>query len=175
MVLNKSWLLLAIPGAIVAIVLLALTATSLVRTVRRSVVASVPVLPEQTLTFTESGSYVLNVEGKSFTRAAAGLSFELTKEAASLSIPLHAILVRTKVSSFSRTRLELYRFEIPDAGRYTLRISGANAGTEAGDAAVVITRSFTVTMVLHILALVALGALFVGSLVVTGLVFAERA
>jgi hypothetical protein len=174
MVLNKSWLFAAIPLAVIALALLALTAISLLRTVRRSVVVSVPMRADQTVTFKDAGSYVLNVEGTSLSRVAAGLSFAITKEGSGTSIPLHRILVRTKVSSFSRTRLGLYGFDIPAPGVYTLRMTGMDSSTNYDSGAIVITRPFTLALVTHVLALVTLGALFIGSLVITGLVLSKR-
>lgn len=174
MVLSKSWLLLALPLAVVALVLLTLTAVSLLRTVRSSVVMSVPVRAEQAVTFKEAGSYVLNVEGKTFSRAAAGLGFVIATEGSATSVPLQKVLMRTEVSSFSRTRLELYSFEIAAPGVYTLRITGTNSSSGNDNAAIVFTKPFTLALVLHVLALVALGVMLIGSLVVTGLVLAKR-
>lgn len=173
MVLTKAWLLATIPAAIVAVILLSMTAMSLLRTVRRSVLMSVPLIDQQTVTFQESGTFVLNVEGKSMSRVASGLNFAIAKVDGLSAIPMHRILVRTKVSSFSRTRLGLYGFEITAPGAYALRVTGIDSNLQSDDPEIVFTRPFGIALVLHVLALVALGALFIGSLVVTGLVFSK--
>ncbi|MEP6835331.1 MAG: hypothetical protein ABJB74_18245 [Gemmatimonas sp.] len=174
MILSKSWLLLTVPLAIVALVLLSLMALSLLRTVRRSVVVSVPVRAEQSISFKEGGSYMLNIEGAALSRVATGLSFAITASDGAANVPLRRVIVHTKVSSFSRTRLELYSFDVPAPGAYVLRVHGADSSLAHIDAAIVLTRPFTAALVLHVLGLIALGAMLIGSLVVTGLVLAKR-
>lgn len=174
MVLSKSWLLLTLPLAVLALVLLTLTAFSLLRTTRRSVVASLPVHAEQSITLDDAAVYVLNVEGDSLNRVATGLNFAVAKAGSASTLRMWPILVRTKVSSFSRTRLELFSFETPAPGVYTLRTTGMNPNADYSRAAIVITKPITVALVLHVLGLVGLGVMLIGSLVVTGLVLAKR-
>jgi hypothetical protein len=90
------------------------------------------------------------------------------------SIALSPILFRTDVSSMSRSRLELYSFTIPSAGAYTLRIEGIDPATDYSSHAILITRQYRAALVLHVLALVALGAALIGSLVVSGLVLSGK-
>ena len=59
--MSRSWLFLTIPVALAALVLLSRTALSLLRTVRGSVIASVPIRLEQQLTINSSGAFALNV------------------------------------------------------------------------------------------------------------------
>ena len=166
MILSRSWLLLTLPVAVVAIGLLSWTVLSLVRTVRKSVVASVPVREQQLVTFDKGGNFALGVEGDIGSRL-GGLQFSLLSGGGA-TVQLHRILVRTKVSSFSRARVELYSFTLSSPGTYTLRVDGLESPTNNGSDAIVFTRRFQGTLVAHILALIVLGAAFIGSIVVSG-------
>ena len=166
MILSRSWLLLTVPVAVVAIGLLSWTVLSLVRSVRRSVVASVPVRDQQQVTFDRGGDFAFGLEGE-IGRSLGGLQFSLTG-ASRATVPLHRILVRTRVSSLSRARVELYSFTLPSRGAYTLRINGLDPSTDNGSDAIVFTRRFQGTLVAHILALIVLGAALIGSIVVSG-------
>lgn len=166
MVLSRSWLLLTLPVAVVAIGLLSWTVLSLVRTVRKSVVASVPVREQQQVTFDQRGDFALSIEGD-IGRRLGGLQFSLSSGGGA-TVPLHRILVRAKVSSFSRARVELYSFTLSSPGAYTLRVDGLESPTSHASDAIVFTRRFQGTLIAHILALIALGAAFIGSIVVSG-------
>jgi hypothetical protein len=104
----------------------------------------------------------------------AGLQFTLVDTERRAAIPLRTALVRTRVSSLSRARRELYVFGIDAPGNYVLRVEGASESLAASHPFVVVTRPFGGALVLHVLALVASGALLIGSIVVTGLILAGR-
>jgi hypothetical protein len=169
MLLNRSWLLLTVPVGLAALGLLVATAVSLVRTVRGSVVTRVPVRAEQRVTLDRAGELALSYEGSMLSRGPAGLRFALTG-ADGAAVPLHGVLFRTRVSSFRRTRMELYDFTLRAPGAYVLRVEGLGPAEYGGDA-IVFSRRFGAALVGHVLALVVLGAAFIGSMVATGLVF----
>jgi hypothetical protein len=171
---NRSWLLLTLPVALLAIAALAWTVRSLLRTVRGAVVLSVPMMPRQVVRFEQPGQYALNIEADSLTAVIAGLQFTLVDTERRTAIPLRTALVRTRVSSLSRARRELYVFGIDAPGNYVLRVEGASESLAASHPFVVVTRPFGGALVLHVLALVASGALLIGSIVVTGLILAGR-
>lgn len=172
--MSRSWLLLTIPVALAALALLSLTALSLLRTVRGSVIASVPIREEQQVTINSGGSFALNLEGPVFTSRPANLRFALSGAEPGTEIALNPILFRTDVSSMSRSRVELYSFAIPSPGDYTLRVEGIDPSTDYSNLAILITRQYRAALVLHVLALVALGAALTGSLVVSGLVLGGK-
>ena len=58
MILSRSWLLLTLPVAVLALGLLTRVAIGLVRTTRSAVVASVPVRTEQRIAFDRAGELV---------------------------------------------------------------------------------------------------------------------
>lgn len=171
--MNRTWLVLTVPVAVVAIGALTWTVRSLIRTVRGSVVLSVPAVPEQPVRFSEAGRYSLNARASSRLTSVAGLRFSLEDAASGRQVPLDRTLVRTTVSSASGVRLELYGFTIVVPGTYLLRIQGEGPDAAAG-LAIVFTRRYTPALVLHVLAIVALGALFIGSLVATALALTVR-
>ncbi|MDB4910530.1 MAG: hypothetical protein JWO39_1353 [Gemmatimonadetes bacterium] len=172
--MSRSWLLLTIPVALAALALLTLTALSLLRTVRGSVIASVPVSAEQQVTINSSGSFALNLDGPVFTARPASLRFALSSAESGTQIALNAIVFRTSVTSMSRSRVELYSFTIRSPGTYTLRVSGIDPSTDYSAQAILITRRYGAALVFHVLALVALGAALIGSLVVSGLVLSGK-
>jgi hypothetical protein len=85
-----------------------------------------------------------------------------------LTIPGNSVLFRATVSSFSRARLLVRSFQVPEPGAFTLRITGIRQDA-ARDDRILISRPVRVAMVLHILGFVALGSLMIGSMVASGL------
>jgi hypothetical protein len=174
MVLPRSWLALTIPIGLIALGLLAWTVVSLVRTVRGAIVMSVPLREEQRVTFDRGGELALNLESGSFLRNLGGLGFGVSTTGSGTTIPLHPVLFRTEVSSFSRRRLELYSFTLPAAGSYLLRVTGINSAADPATDAIVFTRRFRGALVFHVLALIALGGTFIGSIVVSAFALSDR-
>jgi hypothetical protein len=174
MLLSRAWLFVTVPVALGAIGLLAWTALRLVRTARGAVVASVPVRAEQRVVFDHAGAFALNLEGPALARGVAGLRFTLSGAERGAAVPLHPILFRTRVSSFTRARLELFGFTLPAPGTYVLRVDGADPSAEQRGDAIVFTRRFTGALVAHVLALVALGAVLIGAIVISGFVLGGR-
>ncbi|MDQ2767704.1 MAG: hypothetical protein M3Y30_11165 [Gemmatimonadota bacterium] len=172
--LSRSWLLLTIPVAIAAIVLLSWTIASLLRTVRGSVIATVPMQAEQRVDINSSGDFAINIESPLLTRRPTNLRFALSGADSEARIALYPILLQTDVTSMSRSRMELYSFTIFAAGAYKLRIDGLDPAVDYSRDAILITRQFRGALVLHVLALIACGAVLIGSLVVSGLVLSGK-
>jgi hypothetical protein len=171
---SRTWLFLTIPGALASLALLSWTAMSLLRTVRGSVVASVPVVAEQTVAINSSGDLAINIETPLLAHRPAQLLLSLYAANSDTRIALSPIAMQTKVSSMSRTRIELYSLTLPSAGTYVLRIEGLNPSTDYSADAVLITRPYHGALVLHVLALIFLGVALIGSLVVSGLVISGK-
>lgn len=162
------WLLATVPAFLISTWLLVRTIRSLIRTTQRSVVASVPLQGRQTLALPEAGAYDLFVEGKRMSRDFAGLDFAL-EDGAGASIPLNRFVVRTTVSGISRVRVKVRGFRLHEAGPVTLSIQGIREGSDAENR-LVFGRPFLGALVVHVLALVVLGASTIGALVGTILV-----
>jgi hypothetical protein len=171
---SRSILFLTVPVAIAALALLSWTAVSLLRTVRGSVVTSVPIRAEQRVHFDATGNLALNLEGPLGALLPTKLHYALSSADGATRIPLAPIAFRTEVTSMSRSRIELYVFTIPAPGDYVLRIDGLDASVDYSACAIIIARQYGVSLVLHVLALVALGVALIGSLVVSGLVLSGK-
>lgn len=159
------WVALTVPAFFISAWLLAKSISSLVRLVRGSVVLSVPVTPVQSLRLEQAGPYQLGVEGNRFSRDFGDLDFELRSPHGD-SMALPAILVRTSVNGLTRSRLTLRSFEADEPGNYQLTVRGIGPSQNA-DNRIVISRPIGGSMVGLILAIIATGALTLGSLVGT--------
>jgi len=169
---NAAWLALTVPAFVVAVILLGLTIRSLIHTVRGSVVATVPVRAEQRFALPRAGDYALYVEGKFLSRDFGALEFSLA-DVAGAPVTLHPVLFRTTVSSFSRVRLQLRHFHAAAPGTFTLRVTGIRENQDPENR-IVFTAPVTARMVLHILAIIVLAALTIGSLVGSLLILLNR-
>ena len=172
--MSRSILFLTIPVAIAALALLSWTAVSLLRTVRGSVVATIPIRPDQHVAIDATGDLALNLEGPLGALLPTKLHFALSSADGATRIPLASIAFRTEVTSMSRSRIELYGFTIPTPGDYVLRIDGIDSSVDYSACAIIIARQYGVSLVLHILALIALGVALIGSIVVSGLVLSGK-
>jgi hypothetical protein len=165
--ISESWLVAAVALFLIAAFLLGWTIRSLIRTVRGSVVASIPLRDVQTFSLPHPGACDLYVEGTRFSRDFGSLEFALS-DPAGAAVNLQSVWFRTTISGVSRVRLHLRSFKVVDAGTLTLRISGIKPDQDPENRIVFATPVRT-RMVLHILALIALGVLTMASL--GGLIF----
>jgi hypothetical protein len=164
---SPSWIALTAPLFVLSVWLLYRTIRSLVGTVRKSIVASVPLREEAALTVDEPGAYDLSVEGSQLSTDFGGLDFAMLRVDGT-PVPMRTAWFRTTVSSVSRVRLQLRRLSVEAPGRFTLRISGIKPDQDPENR-VVLSRPIGTAIVGHVLALVALGMLTVGSLVASAL------
>ncbi len=166
----SRWVFVSAPAVVVAGILLALTIRSLLRTLRSSVVATLPLASGQAVRFDAPGTYDLYGEANFGSANFSGLDFAMT-DSDGRDVPMHAVTFRTVVRTMSGVRLQLRSFEIPRAATYTLRVT--DAADRSGDIRVVVGRPVQARVVAHILALVVLGAATIGSLVATALLIAR--
>jgi hypothetical protein len=172
--LSRSWLFLTVPVALASVGLLSRTALSLLRIVRASVIATLPIRSEQTVAINSSGDLSLNIDSPMLARRPTNLRFELTSADGQSRIALLPLEIQTDVTSMSRARLELCAFTLPASGNYVLRIDGIDPSANYADDAIVITHRYMTALVLHVLALVFLGTALIGSIVVSGLVLSGK-
>jgi hypothetical protein len=154
--------------AILGVALLAYSIVRLLSVVRASVIARLPAVSEQDVTFAEAGATVLCIETTHFGSAFSGVQFSM-RDAAGRDVPSSPILFRAKVSGFSRVRLSVRTFEIPRPGRYRLVATGIAPERDMSQAALVFTRPFAGAMVLWILGIVLGGFGLIGGTVLTAL------
>jgi len=160
---SLAWLALTAPLFVLSVFLLTVTIRSVARTMRRAVVAVVPLCAEQTLTLESAGEYELHAEGKRFSRDFGWLDFTLT-DSSGTSVPLHTVWLRTHSSSVSRARLLLRKFTAATSGQFTLRVQGIRPEPDP-ESRLVVSRAVRGAVVGHMLAIVALSLLTVASLV----------
>ena len=136
---------------------------------KRNEIASVPLVERQDVEFAEAGPVVLCVEGPLLTGRFAGLTYELTTPG-NAPVKSRATWLRSRSSSFSRVRMEMRVFEVPEPGPYVLRVRGLNGGQAAGsEHRLVFVRPHLAQTVGYILGIVFAGILLVGSVVLFGL------
>ena len=164
---GEVWLVAAVALFLIAAGLLGWTIRSLTRTMRGSVVGSRPVPDAQTFSLPHPGACDLYVEGRRFSRDFGALEFALS-DPAGAAVILRSVRFRTTVSGASRVRLHLRSFKVVEAGDFTLRITGIKPHQDPENR-IVFATPVTARMVLHILALIALGVLTMASL--GGLIF----
>ncbi len=163
----SRWLFLTIPAFAIAAILLGFTVRSLLRTLARSAVVSMPLEPSQTFRLAEGGPYDLFVEGSFASNDFVGLDYALA-DSAGRKVPMGAVVFRAHVRTLSRARLQIRSFDAPGPGDFTLRVTGVHPNSSPGDR-ILINRPVRSAMVLHILALLALGVVTIGSLVASGI------
>lgn len=147
---------------LIAAFLLGWTIRSLIRTMRGSVVASIPLRDVQTFSLPHPGAYDLYVEGTRFSKDFGSLEFALS-DPASAAVNLQCVWFRTTVSGASRVRLQLRSFTASAAGTFTLRITGIKPDQDPENR-IVFATPVTARMVLHILTIIALAMLTMTSL-----------
>lgn len=131
-VIYRYALWIAIPLFMISAILLGTCIMALVRLGSRSLIFSVPLARQQQIEFSQPGTVSLFIEGPMFTTKFAGLSYELVSESGS-PVRASAVWLRTLRTGLTNVRLEIMRFGIPSAGRYTLYVKGLAEGEKAGD------------------------------------------
>ena len=167
MAVTQSLAILTVPVFVVSAWMLLRTVQNLTRTVRGSVVNTIPVADRQIVRFERPGDYDLYIEGRRGSDL-AGLDFRLS-DSAGHTIKLHGNLLRTTVSGISHVRMKLRTFDLPQAGQYELIVSGIRAPNP--EHRIVFSRPVSGSIVGYILDLIALAALTIGSLVGSVLIF----
>lgn len=152
---------------LIAAAVLGWTIRSLIRTMRGSVVAAIPLRDVQTFSLPQPGALDLYVEGTRFSRDFGSVEFALS-DPAGAAVNLQSVWFRTTISGASRVRLHLRSFKVVEAGDFTLRITGIKPYQDPANR-IVFATPVRARMVLHVLALIALGILTMASL--GGLIF----
>lgn len=136
---------------------------------KSSEIVSLPLVETQEVEFAEAGRVVLCLEWPVLTRRDWGITFELAG-ANGTPVKSHTTWFPIRSSSFSRSRREMQSFDIPEPGRYVLRVEGLTGGQAAASRyRVVFTRPHLARTVGYILGIVLAGLLLVGSVVFFGL------
>lgn len=163
--LYNQWIWLGVPVMTAAAVALGLTIRSLIATVGKAKLCSVPLLERREVEFAEPGRGILNEEGPRFSSRFAGLAYVLAGQDGT-TVEGRLVLFRARTSGFSRASVSVRQYEIPRPGRYILRVEGLGE-PRAGDSehAIVFSRPHMLRSVVHIVGLVLSAGAFITSLV----------
>jgi hypothetical protein len=174
MTVSRIWLLLTVPMIGVGAFLIVKLAMGLVRSTREAVVASLPVVAEQSVVIPADDRYAILVQGKLGERGLGDLKFSVASERTAENLPIAPVYVRSSATSLDGTvRLELYSFAAT-AGRHRVRVVGMDSARDYGHNRIVIARRNRGQLALRIVALVLSGLVTLGSIVGTSLLIAGR-
>lgn len=156
---------IAPPLMCVAVLLLGFCIRNIIRLVREAKVLSVPLVEKQNIDFREAGKVVLCLEGPQFTTRFARLSYELSTDDGA-PVEGRTAWFRARTSGVSWVRMELRSYEIPQPGRYVLRVQGLGAPQERdANHRLVFMRPHLYPSIGYIIGIILSFAVFVASLV----------
>jgi hypothetical protein len=163
---TPRWIPYAAGGVILlGVLMLALALVQIFRLRRRLVVATLPLIAEQRVSFPAAGDYILNAEGPQFSMLFMGLQYSLADAATGTPVSSFPTIMRAHTSSFTRARIALRRFFVPREGEYVLRVSGMRPDRDASRGRIVFSKAWPPLAYLWIaLALGGGGCMFVGLL-----------
>jgi hypothetical protein len=174
MTFSRLWLLLTIPMIGIGAYAIVKLAMGLVRSTREAVVASLPVVIEQSVIIPSDDRYAIMLQGKLGERGLNDLKFSVTSERDGREVPISPVYVRSSATSLDGTvRLELYSFAAT-AGRYAVRTLGMDAARDYGHNRVIIARRSRGQLAVRIVGLVLCSIVTLGSVVATSLLIAGR-
>jgi len=143
---------------------------SLVRTMRNSLEASVPLSASMQFSLPAAGKKTLYIQGPRGANLSR-LKFSM-KTSSGIQVELKKILVPVKVSGLSTVKLSFADFESPDRGDYLLDASGIPETKK--DLKVLIYQKNTFTMIGLIMAIVFSSLITIGSVVMTLIALKHR-
>jgi hypothetical protein len=168
---NRLWLFVTIPLVLGGVIAIARLALGRVRSARHTVIASLPVIPEQSLLLPRSERYVLLTEGRLGERALGDLRFSVTSEAGR-ELRIAPVNAASSATSLGGTvRLELFSFSAT-AGRHAIRTLGMDPERDYRQNRIVIARQGRGQLAVRIVALVVTTILTLGALVASSLLIA---
>jgi hypothetical protein len=174
MTFSRLWLVVTVPLIVVGVIAIVKLAIGLVRLTREAVVASLPVLPEQSLVLPRTDRYAVLMQGKLGERGLGDMRVAITSEQDKRELAVSPVYVRSSATSLDGTvRLELFSFSA-NAGRHTLRVVGLDPTRDYRQNRVVIARSSRGLLVARIVGLVFAGIVTIGSIVASSLLIAGR-
>ena len=169
---NRLWLLVTIPLVLGGVTAIARLALGRVRSTRHTVIASLPVIPEQSLPLPRSERYVLLMEGRLGERALGDLRFSVTSEANGRELQVASVNAPSSATSLDGTvRLERFSFSAT-AGRHAIRTLGMDPERDYRQNRIVIARQSRGELAARIVALVVTSIVTLAALVASSLLIA---
>lgn len=173
MTFSRFWLVATVPLIAVGVLAIVKLAAGLVRLTREAVIASLPVVAEQSVLVPASDRYSLLVQGKLGERGLGDLRFAVA-DADGRDVPVTPVYVRSSATSLDGTvRLELFSFA-SGGGRHTIRVVGIDPARDYRHNRVVVARRSRGELAVRIVALVLTSLVTLGSLVASSLLIAGQ-
>jgi hypothetical protein len=174
MTISRLWLLATGPLVIVGVFGVVRLAMGLVRFTRESIIASLPVVAEQTVVLPAAAHYSLLTQGRIAERGLGDLRFAVVAEQGRRELRMSPVYVRSQATSLDGTvRLELFSFSA-EAGRHLIRVIGLDPARDYDRNRLVIAQSGRGQLVVRIVALVLTSIVTLASLVGSLLLLARR-
>jgi hypothetical protein len=165
---------LSISAMFLGVVVLYVAITRIVRLLRDSEVARIPVAAEARVAFDAPGTYILHVDQPRLSMAMLGAKFALRNDVTETEVRSSPVIVRTTSGGFSTARVSVRSFDVDRAGRYLLMVTGVDPGSDLSQIHLIFTRPYTAALFLLILVTVFGGACLIGGLVFTALQFSGK-
>ncbi len=157
----KSWPLLiaASAGFVVFGFLLVAVITSLVRSNRRQIVATGPLVAEQEFELKEAQPLLLLVEVPRLGSGFRNLEFQVTETATGRVTSLSYNFLRAQGAVYGVTtmRVPIGRIEMAPAGPYLVRVLGLQTGADLSRSRIMLSRPYLGRMVAQIIGIVLCG------------------
>jgi hypothetical protein len=174
MTISRLWLLATVPLVIVGVFGVVRLAMGLVRFTRESIIASLPVVAEQTVVLPAAAHYSLLTQGRLAERGLGDLRFAVVAEQSQRELRMSPVYVRSQATSLDGTvRLELFSFSA-EAGRHLIRVIGLDPTRDYDRNRLVIAQSGRGQLVVRIVALVLTSIVTLASLVGSLMLLARR-
>lgn len=171
---SRLWLLATIPALVGAIFLIVRLAAGIVRSTREAVVASLPVIPKQSVVLPLNDRYAILVQGRLGERGLGDLRFSVVDERDGTELRVSPVYVRSSSASLDGTvRLELFTF-VAAAGPHSLLTLGVDPARDYTRNRLIVAWRSRGALALRITALVLASLVALGSLVATSLLIAGR-
>jgi len=172
--MQPQFLTLTIGAMLLGAAILFYTITGLIGLLRESVVARLPAVAQQRVSFEQPGTFNLYVEHPRFKTALSHADFSLRDAASGQDVQSWPIVLRTTSSGFATVRISVRGFAVERPGRYELAITGISPDSELSSDALIFMRPYGVPMVVLILGIILGAFCFIGGLVFTALQLAGK-
>lgn len=155
------------PAAIALLVLgalmLAVAIVRILRVRRQLVIATLPLVAEQRVTFPAAGDYILHADGPLLSTYFWGLKYALADAATNTPVNSFPTIMRAHTSTFSRARMALRRFFVLREGEHVLRVTGLRPERDTSAANIVFSKAWPPRAYVWVLLAIAAGIfLFIG-------------
>lgn len=132
---------------------------NLLRSNRRQILASAPLLPDQELNLPQENNALILLEVPRFGSDHRGWELELTELQTNRVTRLRYQLLRASGATYGVTtmRVPFGRISLSTAGRYRLRVAGLVAGHDYSSSRIFFSRPYLARMVLQIIGIVICG------------------